>query len=161
MVRWPVCPIISHLAPNPSAGKLFGRSHAGTHPVGDRVGNTSLCERPQTQETTIANAACLFLTLVTRPGQMKRRAQFQSAADDLAFLKSDNRCDDFDFRFRPRPPANQLLKRFVIFGSAIRISRTVFGDRSDVKRTRAGRFRPTDADAQKMGVAERNVGYRN
>src|SRR5262249_20015643 len=65
----------------------------------------------------------------------------------------------FDARFRTRASANQLLERFIVLGPAIRVAGTVLSNRSDVERARADGFRPTDADAQKMSVAKRDVSH--
>src|SRR5215469_2767477 len=142
-------------------GKLFRGPHASACPIGDRVGDSGDSKRPQPQQATVTGPAGLLLASVAGPGQLEGRMQFESAADNLAFLQANHRRDDFDLRFGARPAAYQFPERFVIFGPTIGIPRTVLGDRADIKRARAGRFGPTDTNAQKMRVAERNVGHRD
>src|SRR3984885_2365413 len=92
---------------------------------------------------------------------MQRSAQFDAAADDLVFLELDDRRDDIDLRFRARAFANHVLEGAVILGAAVRIAGAVFGDRADVDRVRALGFGPAHGHAEKMRVAERDVGDWN
>src|ERR1700685_804520 len=92
---------------------------------------------------------------------MQRGAQFDAAADDLAFLQLNDRSDDVDLRFRARDFANHILEGAVILGAAVGIAGAVFGDRTDVDRIGADGFGPADGDGKKMRVAEWDVGDGN
>src|SRR4051812_20329243 len=88
---------------------------------------------------------------------MQRSPQFDSTADDLVLLELDDRSDDFDLRFGARAFTNHILKGSVIFGAAIGIAGTVFGDGTDVDRVGANGFGPAHRDGKKVRVAKRDV----
>ena len=92
---------------------------------------------------------------------MQRRSQFQAPPDDFALFHLDDRGHDFDSRFRPRSGVNQLLKHAVIFRPAVRITGTIFRNRSDVDCARSNHFRPAYCHGKKVSIAKRNVGHWN
>jgi len=62
---------------------------------------------------------------------------------------------------RPRSGVNQLLKHAVIFRPAVRITGTIFRNRSDVDCARSNHFRPAYCHGKKVSIAKRNVGHWN
>src|SRR5579862_4761961 len=92
---------------------------------------------------------------------MQRGTQFDAAADNLIFLELDDRRDDFNLRFRPGAFTNHILEGAVILGATIRIAGAVFGNGADVDLAGADGFGPTHGDAEKVRVAEWNIGNRD
>src|SRR5262249_56796427 len=103
------------------------------------------------------SAAGRVSPLVTRPAQFGRRAELGAEPRYFAFTELDDRRDDLDLRLRLRPDVNRPLERFVVFGTAIGIARTVFGDRADVDSVGADDLGPARGDREQVRVPERDI----
>src|SRR5260370_41272363 len=99
--------------------------------------------------------------LVTRPGQLQRRAQFQSTLYYFRFAQMNDRRHDLDSSLRPGANANCSLKRFIKLEPAIRITRGIFGYSANINAPSADYFGPTRADREQVRIAKWNVTTRD
>src|SRR5262249_26038967 len=125
--------------------------------VGDRIAQSRLTEPAQTQRATVAFAAGHVFALVTRPAQFERRAELGAEPHYFAFAEVNDWRDNLDLRLRLRADVNAPLERFVVFGTAIGIARTVFGDRADVDSVGADDLGPARGDREQVRVPERDI----
>jgi hypothetical protein len=84
------------------------------HPICDRVSIPGLGECLQSQPVSVAGPAGFGFELLTRPGAVERRAQFDSSLNDLTFSQMNHGRDDPHLRFQPRLNAHQPRKNTAI-----------------------------------------------
>src|SRR5215470_4820413 len=150
-------PLAAPIYLNIRAGAILFRAKSDFNRVGNRIAEPRLAESAQPQRATVALAAGRVFAFVTRPAQFERRAEFGAELHDLAFAEPDDGSDDLDLRLGLRAQVDRALERFIIFGTAIGISRAVFGDRADVDSVGAEDFGPASGDREEVRVAEWDV----
>jgi len=134
---------------------------SGSILVSDGVSESGLRKSAEAKETTIAFTASQVFALIAGPSEAEGSAEFSALVNDFTFFHVDDRRDDLDVRVGLGADADQLLEDLVIFGAAIGVAGTVFGNSSDVKSASADGFRPTDTDAEEVCVAKGDVGNGN
>jgi hypothetical protein len=82
------------------------------------------------------------------------RSQLDSQFYNLAFAQVDDRGHDLDPGLWFGPHLYHTVERFIIFETAIGITRTIFRDRSDVDLRRADDFSPVRSDQEPVSVVE-------
>src|ERR1041384_3137494 len=89
--------------------------------VRDGIGGARLAKRSQSQRARIAVSTCPFRLLVARPGQVQRRAQFDSFLHYLRLSHRDHGRVDSDERFGFGAGVDHVLKRIVKLRTTVRI----------------------------------------
>src|SRR5208282_2862933 len=155
----PTLSLISRGFQWPPSARL--RPARGPLPIRDGVGHPRFRKRPQAQQTTVTLPAGQLLSLIARPRQVQRRAEFPATPNDLAFLHPDHRRGHLDLRLRLGSHPNQLLKHAIIFRPAVRITGTVFLHGPDVNGPSPNGLRPANSHAEEMGIAKGHISHRN
>src|SRR6266404_5899192 len=125
--------------------------------VRQRIFDPSRLERPQAQDTTVANAAGFALFSVTRPGQLQGRPQVEATANDLSLAKCDERSRDLDASLFGAD-ADDLVEGLVVLGAAVGVAGAILRDRADVDLGCSQNLCPTYRRGEEMRVAEGDVG---
>src|ERR1043166_6667485 len=94
-----------------------------TDAVRDRVVSSRLLKCPQSQCAAVADAACNVALAIAGPCEMKRRVEFETAPDNVAFLKIYQRRLYCDLRLRASSRMDHGVERLIVFGTAVGVSR--------------------------------------
>ena len=121
------------------------------------VGDTGRLESLQTEDAAVAATAGAVAVSVTRPGEVKRGAQFNAKPDDLVLPEVNNRRKDSDAGFRARAGIDSTGERVAERLRTIGISGTVFFDGPQIHARRADGFGPGNPQAEKERISERYI----
>src|SRR5258708_12339431 len=124
--------------------------------VRKRINRAAINNRPKAQDKSPTSATRHIFTAITRPRQIKPRAQGQAQLHESGFPHFNERGDDLDLSLA-RAGFYDLAERVVVRWTAIRISRTILLYSANVNRLCAQYLGPAYCCRQEMCVAEGNV----